>query len=87
MATLRNIAISLLHMAGITEINRTLQRITRDRTRALLFLGLQVQKTVRDDLRIVSERTGPGCERAESCSPVDRSCPLPQSRDRDRGSQ
>jgi predicted transposase YbfD/YdcC len=40
MATLRNIAISLLHLAGITEINRTLQRITRDRTRALLFLPL-----------------------------------------------
>jgi len=40
MATLRNIAISLLHLAGITEITRTLQRITRDRTRALLFLPL-----------------------------------------------
>ena len=40
MATLRNLAISLLHLAGITEISRTLQRITRDRTRALLFLPL-----------------------------------------------
>jgi predicted transposase YbfD/YdcC len=40
MATLRNVAISLLHRAGITEISRTLQRITRDRTRALLFLPL-----------------------------------------------
>jgi hypothetical protein len=40
MATLRNIAISLLDLAGITEITRTLQRITRDRTRALLFLPL-----------------------------------------------
>jgi len=40
MATLRNIAISLLHLAGITEITRTLQRITRDRTRALLLLPL-----------------------------------------------
>jgi predicted transposase YbfD/YdcC len=40
MATLRNVAISLLHLAGITEINRTLQRISRDRTRALLFLPL-----------------------------------------------
>ncbi len=38
MATLRNIATSLLHLARITEISRTLQRITRDRTRALLFL-------------------------------------------------
>lgn len=40
MATIRNIAISLPHLAGITEITRTLQRITRDRTRALLFLPL-----------------------------------------------
>jgi predicted transposase YbfD/YdcC len=40
MATLRNIALSLLHLAGITEITRTLQRITRDRTRALLVLPL-----------------------------------------------
>ncbi len=40
MATLRNIAISVLHLAGITDITRTLQRITRDRTRALLFLPL-----------------------------------------------
>jgi predicted transposase YbfD/YdcC len=40
MATLRNIAISLLHLAGITEITRTLQRITRDPTRALLLLPL-----------------------------------------------
>ena len=39
MATLRNIAISILHLAGVTEINRTLHRITRDRTRAL-FLPL-----------------------------------------------
>lgn len=40
MATLRNIAISLLHLAGITEITRTLQAITRDRTRALNVLPL-----------------------------------------------
>ncbi len=40
MATLRNIAISVLHLAGITDITRTLQPITRDRTRALLFLPL-----------------------------------------------
>jgi hypothetical protein len=30
--------INLLHLAGITEITRTLQRVTRARTRALLFL-------------------------------------------------
>lgn len=40
MATLRNLAISLLHLAGLPEINRTLQRISRDRTRALLVLPL-----------------------------------------------
>jgi predicted transposase YbfD/YdcC len=40
MATLRNIGISLLHLAGVTEIARTLQRISRDRTRALLVLPL-----------------------------------------------
>jgi hypothetical protein len=39
MATLRNIAISLPHLAGIIEITRTLQRVTRDQTRALLFLA------------------------------------------------
>ena len=31
MATLRNIAISLLHLAGITQITRTLQAFSRDR--------------------------------------------------------
>src|SRR5437773_39968 len=37
---LLNIVISLLHLADITEITRTIQRITRDRTRALLLLPL-----------------------------------------------
>ncbi len=40
MATFRNIAISLLHHAGVTEITRTLQAITRDRTRMLSYLPL-----------------------------------------------
>lgn len=40
MATLRNIAISLLHLAGVTEITRTLQAVTRDRTRMLSYLPL-----------------------------------------------
>ena len=35
MATLRNIAISLLHLAGITQINRTLQAISRNPGRVL----------------------------------------------------
>jgi predicted transposase YbfD/YdcC len=40
MAILRNIAISLLHLAGTTQITRTLQAITRDRTRVLKILPL-----------------------------------------------
>lgn len=40
MATLRNIAISLLHLAGIREITRTLQAISRDRTRVLNLIPL-----------------------------------------------
>ena len=40
MATCRNIAISLLHLAGVTEITRTLQAIGRDRTRLLGYLPL-----------------------------------------------
>ncbi|MGH3252791.1 MAG: transposase family protein [Trebonia sp.] len=40
VATLRNIAISLLHLAGVTEIARTLQAITCDRTRMLSYLSL-----------------------------------------------
>jgi len=40
MATLRNIAVSLLHLAGTTEITRTLQAIIRDRTRVLNVLPL-----------------------------------------------
>ncbi len=40
MAALRNLVISLLHLAGITQITRTLQSICRDRTRALKVLPL-----------------------------------------------
>jgi hypothetical protein len=40
MAALRNIGISLLHLAGITEITRTLQSISRDRNRVLRVLPL-----------------------------------------------
>jgi hypothetical protein len=40
MATLRNIAVSLLYHAGVTEITRTLQAISRDRTRMLSYLPL-----------------------------------------------
>jgi predicted transposase YbfD/YdcC len=40
MACLRNIAVSLLHIAGVTEILRTLQAICRDRNRILDYLPL-----------------------------------------------
>ena len=40
MATLRNMAVSLLHLAGVTEITRTVQAITRDRARLLSYLPL-----------------------------------------------
>jgi hypothetical protein len=40
MATLRNIAISLLHLAGITQITRTLQVFSRDPARILGLIPL-----------------------------------------------
>jgi predicted transposase YbfD/YdcC len=40
MATLRNLAISLLYLSGVTEITRTLQAIARDRNRLLDYLPL-----------------------------------------------
>ena len=40
MASFRNIVISLQHLAGITEISRTLKAISRDRTCQLKFLPL-----------------------------------------------
>jgi len=40
MATLRNLAISLLHLNGITKIKTTLQEIGRDRDRVLTVLPL-----------------------------------------------
>jgi predicted transposase YbfD/YdcC len=40
MATLRNLAISLLYLSGVTEITRTLQAIARDRNRILNYLPL-----------------------------------------------
>ena len=40
MATLRNLAISLLYLSGVTQITRTLQAITRDQNRILDYLPL-----------------------------------------------
>ena len=40
MATLRNLAISILHLNGITEMTGTLQRIRHDRARVLDILIL-----------------------------------------------
>jgi predicted transposase YbfD/YdcC len=39
MATLRNLALGLLRLAGITQITRTLQRIAADRTRILPIIA------------------------------------------------
>jgi predicted transposase YbfD/YdcC len=40
MAALRNLAVSLLYLAGIKEVTRTLQAIARDRNRLLDYLPL-----------------------------------------------
>jgi predicted transposase YbfD/YdcC len=40
MATLRNLAVSLLYLAGVREVTRTLQAIARDRNRLLDYLPL-----------------------------------------------
>jgi hypothetical protein len=40
MATFRNLAINLLHLARVTDITRTLQAIGRDRTRIFDYLPL-----------------------------------------------
>jgi hypothetical protein len=40
LATCRNITISLLYLAGVTQITRTPQAIGRDRTRQLGYLPL-----------------------------------------------
>ena len=40
MATLRNLAVSLLYLSGVTEITRTIQAISRDRNRILDYLPL-----------------------------------------------
>ena len=40
MATLRNLAIGLLCLSGVTEITRTVQAIARDRNRILDYLPL-----------------------------------------------
>jgi hypothetical protein len=41
MAALRNTAVSLLHIAGVTEITHTLQDIARNRLRMLDYLPLR----------------------------------------------
>jgi predicted transposase YbfD/YdcC len=40
MATLRNLSVSLLYLAGVKEVTRTLQAIARDRNRLLDYLPL-----------------------------------------------
>jgi predicted transposase YbfD/YdcC len=40
LATFRNLALTVIRLAGSNEIKRTVQRIRRDRTRALQLIGL-----------------------------------------------
>ncbi len=40
MATLRNLTVSLLYLAGVKEVTRTLQAIGRDRNRILNYLPI-----------------------------------------------
>ena len=40
---LRNLAISLLYLAGVKEVTRTLQAIARDRNRMLDYLPHETQ--------------------------------------------
>jgi hypothetical protein len=74
MATLRNIALSLLHLAGITEITRTLQRITRDRTRVTGKMSIQrlrgrSRASAANHIRSAgSYRTGPALRRSTAFS-------------------
>ncbi len=43
MAALRNLALGLLRLAGITKIKRTLQRIAADRTRIFPIMATAVR--------------------------------------------
>jgi hypothetical protein len=42
MATLRNLAPGLLRLAGISQINRTLERMAADRTRMLPIMATAI---------------------------------------------
>jgi predicted transposase YbfD/YdcC len=43
MATLRNLALGLLRLAGISQIKRTLERIAADRTRILPIMATAIR--------------------------------------------
>lgn len=45
MATLRNLALGLLRLAGITQIKRTLERIAADRTRIFPIIATAIRAT------------------------------------------
>jgi hypothetical protein len=45
MATLRNLALGLLRLAGITQITRTVQHIAADRTRILPIIPAATAQT------------------------------------------
>jgi predicted transposase YbfD/YdcC len=58
LATLRNLALSLIRLAGGNEIKRTLQHIRRDRTRALNLIGLTTTSTTTLQWRWGDRRAG-----------------------------
>lgn len=43
MATLRNLALGLMRLAGITQIKRTLERIAADRTRIYPLMATAIR--------------------------------------------
>jgi tRNA threonylcarbamoyladenosine modification (KEOPS) complex Cgi121 subunit len=45
MATLRNVALGLLRLAGVTQIKRTLDHIAADRTRILPITATAIHTT------------------------------------------
>ena len=52
MATLRNLALGLLRLAGITKIKRTLERIAADRMRILPIIATAIRPTSRQPHRL-----------------------------------
>ena len=69
MATLRNLALGLLRLAGITQITRTLQRIAADRTRILPIMAAVTSTNRRRTRCGIGTGSRIGCFLAR-CSPT-----------------